>query len=58
MTTEPDYEIDLFVPLKPKSVRKVRFHVRRRFTHAELMRIAERNPPAPEWYDGEEERPF
>ena len=27
-------------------------------TAAELKRIAEQNPPPPEWYDGQEENPF
>ena len=25
---------------------------------SELKKIAEQNPPPPEWYEGEEERPF
>jgi len=28
------------------------------FTGAELKDIAQRNPPSPEWYEGEDERPF
>ncbi|MEX2288311.1 MAG: hypothetical protein WD648_14545 [Planctomycetaceae bacterium] len=27
-------------------------------TGAELRRMAKKNPPPPEWYEGEEERPF
>jgi hypothetical protein len=30
----------------------------RRVTQAELVRIAARNPPPAEWFDGEEECPF
>jgi len=46
MSDEP--EIDIFVPVVPKNVRKVRFHVRGRkrfvpFTDTELLDLADAN---------------
>ncbi len=30
----------------------------RHISNEQLKEVAARNPPAPEWYEGEEERPF